>query len=221
MKEDGKNEHYSKEGDRAMKAILQSIRPEWVAKILNGEKTISGEQWKYIEGHENEYLVSNFGRIASIPRKRTKGGLLKPQIGKWGYEHVCIREKGKYKLHKVHRLVAKAFLPNPKNFPQVNHINGIKTDNRVENLEWCSAKHNSKEAHRLGLQNPSDKQKEIARKICLEQKSIKVIAIKSGYSEVFDSISEAGRQLNISPSCISRVIKGLRCQANGYRFERG
>ena len=55
-----------------MKAILMSIKPEWVAKSLNGEKTISEEKWKYVEGHENEYLVSNFGRIASIPRKRTK-----------------------------------------------------------------------------------------------------------------------------------------------------
>ena len=87
-----------------MKALLIPIRPEWVVKILNGEMTIEGEIWKPISGHENEYLVSNYGRILSIPRRRTKGGLCKLQIDKWGYLHVCIRENGKYKLRKIHNL---------------------------------------------------------------------------------------------------------------------
>lgn len=203
-----------------MKKILISIKPEWVEKILNGEKTIDGEIWKFIEGHENEYLISNFGRVLSIPRKRTKGGLLKPQIGKWGYEHVCIRENGKYKLHKIHRLVAKAFLPNPQGFSQVNHKNGNKVDNRVENLEWCSPSFNSKEAYRIGLSHNSKKQREKARQICSETKNVPVIAFKNGSSKIFKSISEASRELKIPVSCISRVINGKRKCSHGYLFKR-
>ena len=96
------------------KAILISIKPKWVAKILNGE------EWVFLPNTDNRYLISTMGRIASVPRRRTKGGLLKPQPNKQGYLMVAIRNNGKYKLWRLSRLVALTFLPNPNNYEQGN-----------------------------------------------------------------------------------------------------
>lgn len=202
-----------------MRSILISIKPQWVAKILNGEKTLNGEKWSYVSNTDGRYIISSFGRVASVPRARTKGGLLKPQPNKQGYLMVAIRYGKKYKLWRLNRLVALTFIPNPENYEQVNHINGNKQDNRVENLEWCNQSHNQKEAYRLGLQKPSEHQKQIARDYCIKNKSIKIRAIKNKLTKIYSSMSDASRDLGISVSCISRVVNGVRKQSNGYRFE--
>lgn len=101
------------------------------------EKFIN-EEWKIIDEFP-VYMISNYGRVYSIRSKM----ILKPIIDSYGYSVVKLSIHCHHKHRKIHRLVAEAFIPNPNNYDQVNHKNEIKTDNRVENLEWCDVKYNS------------------------------------------------------------------------------
>ena len=106
------------------------------------------EEWRPILGYEESYAVSSIGRVKSISRKRANGAtlkekLLQPGINKYGYCSVSLCKNGLIKQYKIHRLVAIAFLPNPKELPLINHKNEIKNDNRVENLEWCDWRYNT------------------------------------------------------------------------------
>jgi len=116
------------------------------------------EIWGKIDGWDGVYMVSNFGKVKSIPRyipcknganRLTKESILKQQVDKFGYCRIGLHKNHKMKLCVVHRLVAKAFLPNPENKPCVNHINGNPSDNQIGNLEWCTYKENSTHAFKV------------------------------------------------------------------------
>ena len=108
------------------------------------------EIWKDIEGYEGLYQVSNVGRVKSLPRLNLcvdktyirKGKVLKGLSDKNGYLYVLLSKGGVQRKFLIHRLVAKHFIQNPQNFPQVNHKNEIVDDNRLENLEWCDCAYN-------------------------------------------------------------------------------
>lgn len=105
------------------------------------------EIWEPIRGYEGLYEVSNFGNVKSLPRKGTRTNneyLLKKCTYKTGYEYVLLSNNNKKKKHKIHRLVADAFIPNPNNYPCVNHIDENKQNNNVQNLEWCTVSYNNR-----------------------------------------------------------------------------
>lgn len=146
------------------------------------------EIWKLIPGYP-KYEASSSGRIRSVERDLTvydpghnhfynitRGQyILKPHANWRGYLRVDLRSTDRRtgRIEMVHRLIAKAFIPNPDNYPQVNHISGIKTDNSVYNLEWCTNLHNRRHAQKLGLFGNMQGQNSPARK--LDQTQVRTI----------------------------------------------
>ena len=158
------------------------------------------EKFKPIIGYEGLYEVDNLGSIKNTKTNR----ILKPITNKIGYNVVNLRKNNKTINHKIHRLISIAFIPNLKNKPQVNHINGIKTDNRIENLEWATAKENSNHAQRTGLCYAGN----ISRGLILEKKNNKqTLDLYTGI--VFDSMKQACESLNLKYS-----TQGMRMQRN-------
>jgi hypothetical protein len=160
------------------------------------------EIWKPIEGYPN-YEVSNFGNVKSLNYNRTgREKLLKLINDKDGYKTCLLCKNNTIKMCKVHRLVAEAFIPNPNNLPQVNHKDENKTNNHVNNLEWCTAKYNTNYGNRNKLVS----------------KPIDVYDLDMDYIATYPSIRECERQLNADKSNIIKVCRGLIKQCNGYIF---
>lgn len=118
--------------------------------------TIEGEKWLPFPGYDLFYEISNFGRVISIERViknglRIQKKLMKLRTARHGYLLVWLSENGRRKGFSVHRAVAKAFVPNLKDYPEVNHIDGNKLNNHAGNLEWCTRGENIKHAYALGL----------------------------------------------------------------------
>jgi len=111
------------------------------------------EIWKEIKGFDGDYYVSNLGRIKSY-KVSVYGKIIKSNTNKLGYVYYTLTKNKKLRSFTIHRLVCLAFLDNPENKPHVNHINGIKSDNRLCNLEWCTRSENIRHADLIGLRTP-------------------------------------------------------------------
>lgn len=155
------------------------------------------EIWKDIKGYEGLYQVSNFGRV------KRNGRILKVRVKRKGYLGVVLYNNSEPKHYTIHRLVAEAFIPNPENKPQVNHIDEDKTNNTVANLEWVTAKENANH----GTRNSRMSHKIVA------------INISTGDSYNFNSIRECARILKLSNGNISRFFSGELNHVGGYVFE--
>ena len=147
------------------------------------------ETWKDIKGYEGLYKVSNLGNIKSIRRNLN----MKFSVTKWGYYQTSLFKDKKHKSFYVARLVAEAFIENNLKEPQVNHIDGVKLNNKVENLEWVSQSENQKHAVKIGLKTlkgdyaPSRKLSEkdipLIKNLLKEEKTHKEISILFNVSE--------------------------------------
>lgn len=185
------------------------------------------EIWKPIEGYEGYYEISNCGRVRSLDRvvkskkgwsKSIKGVILKQTLQHHGYMQISLLKDSHHKAVWVHSLVAKAFLPNPDNLPCVNHKDEDKTNNNVENLEWCTVKYNNNygdKKQRISLKQRNDPAK---------SKPVKQMDKDGNVLAIFPSIMEAGRHLGLAKKqeggIRSVVNKRPHCHtAYGYKWE--
>lgn len=186
------------------------------------------EEWRPIEGTEGKYEVSNTGKVRSNNYLRHGGqkelSLCEDQKG---YMRTRIF-KGKVRTTiKVHREVAKAFIPNPENKPEVNHKDGDKRNNAYWNLEWATPKENTEHAYATGLK---EKTRERCRQMGLtigkaalererEKRKTKIISIaEDGTEKEYESQSQASKELSIAQSNIHKALNGQRKTAGGYRW---
>lgn len=165
------------------------------------------EVWRDIKGFEGRYQVSNLGRVKSLARRMVvKDRILKPFGNNKGYKCVHLWNI-QHKEPLVHRLVAEAFINNPDNKKEVNHIDGNPLNNKVENLEWVSHKENMLHSHRVLHQRT-------VKGMVINNKPVKCLDT----GEVFVSASEAARQKGCSQSNITKVVLGERYKAGGLRW---
>lgn len=174
-------------------------------------KDLPNEIWRDIEGYEGLYQVSNMGRVKSLSKNiYYKNGridkqqeIMMSQLLNPKYLFVNLRKNKKYKMFYIHRLVARAFIPNPDDKPQVNHINEIKTDNRVENLEWVTAEENN---------NHGTHNKNVAKSL---SKKVLQYDLNGNFIKEWESTQKIGRN-GYSQGNVAACCRGERRTHKGY-----
>lgn len=171
------------------------------------------EVWKDVVGFEKEYQVSNLGRVRSLDRMVWNGGAYWMQSGKMltprnstPYSRVQIHKKDYY----IHRLVADAFLPNPRKYPQINHKDENKRNNRADNLEWCTQAYNNRYGTKIA------RQVQKTRGIMINNKPVAKFTLNGCYIESYLSATMAGNINKIDNSSICKAAHGKIPSCGGF-----
>lgn len=179
-------------------------------------------EWRDVKGYEGLYQVSNDGYVRSLPDidclGRFKcGKIIKPGHREDGGRTVLLCRNSVEKNAKVHRLIAKAFLKNPKNKPQVNHKDGNRSNNHVTNLEWCTGSENAIHSYRVLKRMPAL----LGKKGILSKTSRRVsgISICGKKRLLFTSVTEASAYVKVSYSAVARCARGEGNSCRGYYWK--
>jgi len=170
------------------------------------------EVWKDIPNYEGMYQVSNLGNIKNVK----KGKIKIPNKNKNGYLYIDLWKDNKNKKMTIHRAVAMAFLSNDNDYTDINHKDGNKTNNIVDNLEWCNRSHNLKEAYRLGLRKPTRAMLGKKGKLCPNSKKIKQYDKLGNLIKIWNSTMDIERELNIIHNNVSSCCLGRLKTYKGF-----
>jgi hypothetical protein len=166
-------------------------------------RTMNFIERRPIEGYEGLYEVDNMGNIYTLPKNSRPERILVFSPDSFGYLRVGLCKNNKVKTFKAHRIVALTFIPNLENLPQVNHKNGIKTDNRVENLEWASAKSNINHAWKIGLSKALNGDSNGNSKISDNERD----AIVRDYALTDMTQDQIGKKYGVTQSNVAQIVK--------------
>jgi hypothetical protein len=186
------------------------------------------EQWTDIEGYDGLYQVSSQGNVKSLERtflfgkdyqieQRHPERLLTIRTYKKGYKYVGLSKNGEVRKFKVHRLVAQAFIPNPNNLPCIDHKNGVRGDNRVENLHWVDAFENMNNPHTL----KASRESKLGARNPMKMKQRPVLMIDRTSKQVvgeYEGCKAAARELGLDSSVISRCCRSANRTYRGFIF---
>ena len=225
----------------AVKSILHAAKPIDAVEVVR----------KPVVGYEGYYEVDQFGRVFSVERvisvddngrkyeKPVSGKQMKQCLKNNGYKSVSLTKGGATKEFYVHRLVAEAFIPNPDNLPMVNHKDEDKTNNFVENLEWCTAQYNNtygtarkRQADKIrGIPHTEEHKKKITSSLLkyyethdsasigrISEKRKGVVGVRNGESVQFQSVKDAAIAVNGSRANITRSCNSKTRKAYGYKW---
>lgn len=181
------------------------------------------EVWRDVVGYEGYYMVSNLGRVMGIKKfpNMPDNRIAKGSISMHGYHYVHLRKDTVSKNKKVHIMVAQAFIPNPHGKPHINHKDGNKLNNSVDNLEWCTPTENNRHALRTGLRKIDLDSLAKGQAISAEKCKRKVVQLSLDGENLreYDSIKEAAKSVGSkSTANIINVCKGKGKTSFGYKW---
>lgn len=174
------------------------------------------EIWADVKGYEGLYLISTYGNCKTTNYRPGYGRIpedindimkIENPDNHQGYCTIKLSKNGKKRTARIHRLVAEVFIPNPNNYPCVNHIDGNKLNNHIENLEWCTHQQNMQHASLNNLVNRG------------KTTRIKQLTLNNEVVKVYKSIREAARETGICRDSITKCLKGKQQQCNNFKWK--
>lgn len=184
------------------------------------EISLENEEWRPVVGWEGLYVVSNLGRIVLLGRAVKTGNGFRQILPRLcnlsscrnGYPFVDLWVNNKRQREYVHRIIARAWIDNPNNYTQIDHINGNRLDNAIENLKWCS--------YAMNNNNPISRQRHAASRVKDKSKSVEIACIKDGKLIKVYPYAAIASEDGFSPACIRLCLHGKQKSHQGYTWMR-